>query len=977
MASLLAAAIPSSPARAALVPLEGTQGVTSLVWSIEEDQLGRLWIGAAGGLYVFDGLATTRVPLPVEADGHPLALRFGPPTRGAPQTLWVLTYAAELWRLDGDRWTHVVTLAPRQLGTWLERAGRDTLVTSSSEGLVVVRDGVQRVARRGEVASLWRLADDRVAAACTDGVFEVLADGAVRPLAPPLPPDAAHVRFGGGDPAARAWLLGDEALSITGGRLTGRAPPAPGVSRPLVVDDDGAGFAAGFSGLFALEPGRAPRPLLDGIVQGLQRTRDGTILAGKQGLFRYVPEAALEPIAALRGHHVLRVERSTDGALWVGSGVGLFSSQGEVLARVPCLGEETIFAYSPTPARVFAADTRSLRVFDRATQRCAEARRADGVALTQVMSVLARGDGEVWVGEASGVGLYAWDAAKNELAPRARWALARPIDLIPLPDAVLVISDAGLHALAPDQPAPRAVWSSTTASRPLELVVRRSGEWCWVDGIQPEVRCARPRADGTLPAEGERRWRVDGDPPAYALVEDADEALWVGTLEGLFEAWGDRHVGAAHGLPGLDVNRNALLAEPDGRLWVGTVGGLSRVAPRAPIFRASVPPVALAGLRSGERALSIDPVPARIDPDAPLVVELGAACRRAACALEARLEPSESTWRRLDRARVELGRPPPGHNTLRVRARHAYGAWSPELVVRLDVGAPWWARTSTAFGAFTLVALLVFVSLHLRARLLEARAQRFEAALVERTAELARAQQTVVELERRAAEHRMALGFAHELRNALSGARLVLERLRGGSGRASSSAAHAAAPGDERSMRVLDTALTRALKLTQELLDYARLGESAPEAGHVALAPIVRDVVRDLELEARGAVTLELDDDARAPGSADQARTVVENLLRNAAEAHPPAARTWIRAAVVADARGVVLTIEDAGLGLTPEALARATEPFFSTKRGASVGLGLAFVRRVVELYGGRLTLAARSEGGARVEVCWPRPESS
>jgi signal transduction histidine kinase len=93
------------------------------------------------------------------------------------------------------------------------------------------------------------------------------------------------------------------------------------------------------------------------------------------------------------------------------------------------------------------------------------------------------------------------------------------------------------------------------------------------------------------------------------------------------------------------------------------------------------------------------------------------------------------------------------------------------------------------------------------------------------------------------------------------------------------------------------------------------------------LAPIVHDVVRELELESRGAVELALDEDARAPVSADRARTVVENLLRNAAEAHAPGAPTWICAQVTADARGVVLTIDDAGLGLSAEALARCTCP--------------------------------------------------
>ena len=64
------------------------------------------------------------------------------------------------------------------------------------------------------------------------------------------------------------------------------------------------------------------------------------------------------------------------------------------------------------------------------------------------------------------------------------------------------------------------------------------------------------------------------------------------------------------------------------------------------------------------------------------------------------------------------------------------------------------------------------------------------------------------------------------------------------------------------------------------------------------------------------------------------------------------------------------LTVRDSGEGFSEEALARATEPFFSTVPG-SLGLGLTHARHVIQAHGG--TLAVRNHrGGGEVEVVLP-----
>lgn len=65
------------------------------------------------------------------------------------------------------------------------------------------------------------------------------------------------------------------------------------------------------------------------------------------------------------------------------------------------------------------------------------------------------------------------------------------------------------------------------------------------------------------------------------------------------------------------------------------------------------------------------------------------------------------------------------------------------------------------------------------------------------------------------------------------------------------------------------------------------------------------------------------------------------------------------------------LVVRDSGDGFSDEALARASEPFFSTVPGA-LGLGLTHARHVVQAHGGTLALRNREGGGGEVEVVLP-----
>jgi CheY-like chemotaxis protein len=109
------------------------------------------------------------------------------------------------------------------------------------------------------------------------------------------------------------------------------------------------------------------------------------------------------------------------------------------------------------------------------------------------------------------------------------------------------------------------------------------------------------------------------------------------------------------------------------------------------------------------------------------------------------------------------------------------------------------------------------------------------------------------------------------------------------------------------------------------------------------------------------------------------------NVLANARDAMPGGGRATVRtgtavldeAAIAAGdglkpGRYVALTVEDDGVGMEPAVLARAAEPFFTTKKGKGTGLGLAMVHGFVRQSGGRLEIASEPGRGTTVRMLFP-----
>ena len=104
-----------------------------------------------------------------------------------------------------------------------------------------------------------------------------------------------------------------------------------------------------------------------------------------------------------------------------------------------------------------------------------------------------------------------------------------------------------------------------------------------------------------------------------------------------------------------------------------------------------------------------------------------------------------------------------------------------------------------------------------------------------------------------------------------------------------------------------------------------------------------------------------------------QLQQVLTNLLINAHDAMPDGGNIRVSARMSADGATQILDVQDSGTGIAPEHLGRLFDPFFSTKApGKGTGLGLAISSRIIENFGGRITVSSKPGQGSCFTVSLP-----
>jgi two-component system sensor histidine kinase RegB len=211
----------------------------------------------------------------------------------------------------------------------------------------------------------------------------------------------------------------------------------------------------------------------------------------------------------------------------------------------------------------------------------------------------------------------------------------------------------------------------------------------------------------------------------------------------------------------------------------------------------------------------------------------------------------------------------------------------------------------------------------------------------------------------------LAAGAAHELGSPLGTIAVVageLERAAQGIGTPASLA-------EDAQLLRAEVARCRSIvdRMSAQAERYQR-GDPEPLAAGEALAALCEALGPEAAARLAGEV--------RAParawlGSKADFLDVVVPLVRNALDASPPDA--LVHADVEVHHGRIRVMTRDRGHGMSPETLARAGEPFFTTRPpGRGTGLGLFVVRLHAERLGGSLRLSSSEGRGTTAVVEWP-----
>jgi signal transduction histidine kinase len=110
-------------------------------------------------------------------------------------------------------------------------------------------------------------------------------------------------------------------------------------------------------------------------------------------------------------------------------------------------------------------------------------------------------------------------------------------------------------------------------------------------------------------------------------------------------------------------------------------------------------------------------------------------------------------------------------------------------------------------------------------------------------------------------------------------------------------------------------------------------------------------------------------------GDERRLRQILINLLANAVKFTPEGGR--VRVSIFRQDGQLAIEVSDTGIGMTPEQIPKALEPFTQIESKISgkyegTGLGLPLAKRLVELHGGRLAIESETNAGTRVTIILP-----
>jgi two-component system, NtrC family, sensor kinase len=242
----------------------------------------------------------------------------------------------------------------------------------------------------------------------------------------------------------------------------------------------------------------------------------------------------------------------------------------------------------------------------------------------------------------------------------------------------------------------------------------------------------------------------------------------------------------------------------------------------------------------------------------------------------------------------------------------------------------------------------------------------------EKTTELQKINEQIVQIEKMASLGKLAATVAHELNNPLEGiltyAKLIAKRLR----KMESAAKPMVSTLEDMDLIIRE--VQRCGNIVKNLLLFSK-----KQVGEFGLAPIQGIIDRALQLVQHhlriSNVELEVempDSEATLMCDENQIQQALVALFVNAVEAMPEGGKLSLKACK-SPAGDLRIQVGDSGMGIAPEDIPHVFEPFFTTKKeGKGVGLGLSIVYGIIERHGGSVSVESELGKGTVFTIDFP-----
>ncbi len=215
----------------------------------------------------------------------------------------------------------------------------------------------------------------------------------------------------------------------------------------------------------------------------------------------------------------------------------------------------------------------------------------------------------------------------------------------------------------------------------------------------------------------------------------------------------------------------------------------------------------------------------------------------------------------------------------------------------------------------------------------------------------------LISAQRSAAWAEVAQRLAHEIKNPLTPIQLSAERLQMKLGTMLDAPSRALL---DRATHTIITQVEALKSMVNNFRDYART--PPPQLAEVDLYALVIDVLALYENTSTQFTVSPAPIFANVLADINQMRQVLHNLFANAQDALASVAQPRIDIRIEQDKHRMRLTLHDNGAGFSPQMLARAFEPYVTTKTKGT-GLGLAIVKKIIDDHGGEIRLANHDGG--------------